>query len=270
MLCSMGEPNVDASADRARRAWVSALEAHVPAAEAHVRAADLHAQAGQHPERRQAELTRLDEERREFETEKARHPEWSDHAPDWPTLDLAAEDAWTDSYTTPRASLSKATAPRFRSRRDGRELGHARRSRQRPSDSPGLSRGPDVNDRHDKQHASGGRGGPRDRNHRLRRLPLSSSLRSLKMTRPPRGQSRPAHVGHYLGSARAGTAARYHQRRPRAGRSLSQDTIRTRAEKAPRSMQPPDGSSDTALARRSDLGEDHRTKGMTTLHHRSH
>jgi hypothetical protein len=83
----VGEPDVDAAADRARGAWVSALEAHVRAAKKHEDAATLHARQGgiQSGDRRNWIVWLRSGP--SLRLKLARHPEWANDAPDWPQLD---------------------------------------------------------------------------------------------------------------------------------------------------------------------------------------
>lgn len=81
----MSTEELDAARERSRQAWVAALRAHVRAARAHAEAAALHARSPRHAEIRDAELQRLVKERAEFDAEVARHPEWADGVPDWPS-----------------------------------------------------------------------------------------------------------------------------------------------------------------------------------------
>jgi hypothetical protein len=65
------------SLDRARRAWVRAVNAHLRAAGSHETAAELFAELND-PTLAKQESELAEAERRAYSTELARHPEWAD------------------------------------------------------------------------------------------------------------------------------------------------------------------------------------------------
>jgi hypothetical protein len=71
------------SLERARVAWLAALQAHVRAATSHEAAAAWHTRMG-HPERAARESAIATAERHSYDVALARHPEWADDALPWP------------------------------------------------------------------------------------------------------------------------------------------------------------------------------------------
>jgi len=68
---------------RARLAWLRAMEAYVRASRTHSAAAAVHARLG-HPERASLASERADLERAAYEAALAGHPGWAGDAPAWP------------------------------------------------------------------------------------------------------------------------------------------------------------------------------------------
>ena len=74
---------------RARLAWLRAMEAHVRAGQNHSAAAAVHARLG-HPDRAALESERAAIERAQHEAALAKHPEWAADAAAWPEHELNA------------------------------------------------------------------------------------------------------------------------------------------------------------------------------------
>ena len=72
-------------ADRARLAWIKAMEAYVRAGQTHSAAAAVHAGQG-HRERAALASERAATERARYEAALATHPKWAADAPAWSEL----------------------------------------------------------------------------------------------------------------------------------------------------------------------------------------